>query len=183
MYGAICAWEQQSVPIRKNVQFPISSHDADQVIGRIGDAFKSRFRGAIPLRIQKVRVMSDLPPALQASARRQLVGDLGNDEFYDHIIYVVQDSHRMEDEMETRISMSYTVMQLPAVCQWGIARESDCGIDGELFVARTQVDDAPIGKTHTSPSFAMHMIPPSNGYPIVPAGVFETTVFSLIDIE
>lgn len=77
----------------ENPQFPISSHDADAVIAGVKAAFLAQHGAAIPFRIEKVRVMADLPAALQASAACQEVGESGRGAFYNNTIYVVQNAH------------------------------------------------------------------------------------------
>jgi hypothetical protein len=47
------------------------SGDSDAVIDRIRAGFAKRHGAALPVAIEKVRYMEDLPPALQAAARRQ----------------------------------------------------------------------------------------------------------------
>lgn len=83
------ARQQEPVAAGENPQFPISSYDADAIIAGVKAAFLAKHGAAIPFRIEKVRVMADLPAALQASAGRQDVGESGRGAFYNNTIYVV----------------------------------------------------------------------------------------------
>lgn len=82
---------------------PIGDAAIDAVIKRVQTAFAAASGAALPVRIQNVRDMGDLPPALQEAGRRQQVGKLGKGVFYDGVVYVVQDAHSMPEEVETTI--------------------------------------------------------------------------------
>jgi hypothetical protein len=60
----------------------------DAIINRVLAAFAQRHGAALPVAIQKVRGMDDLPPALQEAARRQQL-DLGKGVFFENTVYVV----------------------------------------------------------------------------------------------
>jgi hypothetical protein len=79
---------------------PIS--DSAMVIARVQAAFARRVGAALPVGIQKVRGMDDLPPALQAAARRQQL-DLGKGVYFENVVYVVQQAHGTAEEVEKTI--------------------------------------------------------------------------------
>lgn len=100
--------QQDAMAAGENPQFPTSSHDADAVIAGVKAAFLAQHGAAIPFRIEKVRVMADLPAALQASAGRQNVGESGRGVFYNNTIYVVQNAHSPPSSWKRRFSTNYT---------------------------------------------------------------------------
>jgi hypothetical protein len=75
----------------------ISDSAMDAVINRIQAAFAKRHCAALPVAIQKVRGMDELPPALRKVARRQHL-DLGKGVFYENVVYVVQQAHGTPEE-------------------------------------------------------------------------------------
>jgi hypothetical protein len=80
---------------------PISDSALDAVITRVRAAFAQRHGAALPVAIQKVRGMDDLPPALQAARRQQL--GLGKGVYFENIVYVVLQAHSTPEEVEKTI--------------------------------------------------------------------------------
>jgi hypothetical protein len=81
---------------------PISDRALDTVIERIQAAFARRVGAALPVAIKPVRGMADLPPVLQAAARRQQL-NLGKGVFFENTVYVVQQAHGTAEEVERTI--------------------------------------------------------------------------------
>lgn len=82
---------------------PIGDAAIDAVIKRVQAAFAAANGAALPVRIQKVRDMQDLPPALQETGHRQQVGKLGEGVFFEDVVYVVQEAHSTAEQVETTI--------------------------------------------------------------------------------
>jgi hypothetical protein len=72
------------------------------VIDRVKAAFDKRAGGALTVGIEPVGGMSDLPPALQESARRQQLG-LSKGAYWENVVCVVQQAHRTPEEVEKTI--------------------------------------------------------------------------------
>jgi hypothetical protein len=81
---------------------PISDSDLNAVMGRILARFVACVGAALPVAIEPVRGMDDLPSALQAAARRQQ-RDLGKGVFFENVVYVVQQAHGTAEEVKKTI--------------------------------------------------------------------------------
>jgi hypothetical protein len=81
---------------------PISDSALDAFITRVQAAFAKRYGAALPVAIKPVRVMDDLPPALQESARRQQLG-LGKGAYWEYVVYEVQQAHGTPEEVDKSI--------------------------------------------------------------------------------
>jgi hypothetical protein len=81
---------------------PISDSAMDSVIDLIQAGFAGRQGVALPVVMEKVWEMEDLPPALQAAAHRQQL-DLGKGMFFENTVYVLQQAHGTSKEVEKTI--------------------------------------------------------------------------------
>jgi hypothetical protein len=94
---------------------PISDNVIYAFIDRIRPGFAKSNGAALPVAIEKVRGMDNLPPALQVATRRQQLG-LGKCAFFENVVYVVQQAHGTPEKLERRYSMNCTAMPPMPAC-------------------------------------------------------------------